>query len=242
MTIQRTTIRKFFREHFTGNSPIRIGTGERETLAKKIRQRISGIADVRISERPYYISEKHKDRYVCGFTIEEPDSRHYYHYRDSFSLILDEQGNLTIEEGYSQKALVSDLEEIVSFIAACKKRLERQKVLRSKRKKVRDFKSQAIVSQVRRLAKQEKFDFCTATDNVKLKLFVKLSETECIELQIPFSKFQEILPNLRSAVLALREMTSTGIKFRIRGVSSYHHTWITHSSIKEDLEEDEYTD
>jgi len=242
MSIQTTTIRKFFREHFTGNSPIRISYGERENLREKIRQRISGIPNVKFSEKPYYFSEKQKDRYVCGFSVDDPDSRHSYYSSESFSLVLDEMGNLTIKQDYSEKALVSDLEEIVSFIAACKKRLERQKVLRSKRKKVRDFKAQAIVAQVRRLAKQEKFDFCTDTDNVKLKLFIKLSDTECIELQVPFSKFQEILPNLRAAVLSLREMTSTGIKFRLRGVSSYHHKWITHSSIKEDFEEDEHTD
>ncbi|MDM8551926.1 hypothetical protein QUF72_17715 [Desulfobacterales bacterium HSG2] len=206
---------------------MRVPVEERKELGKTIQQRIKGLSDVSIDKRPY-VSEKDRGRLVCDFSIKDHRSR-YYSYSNSFRLILNEQGELTISH-YVSDAPVSDIDEILSFIAACQEHIERQHILKGKRKKIRDFKAQAIIAQVRNLAKEEKFDFCTDKDTVKLKLYVKLSEKECIELHIPFSKFQEILPDLRAVILSARELHGKGIKFKIKSIQSYRHKWITPDS------------
>lgn len=227
MGIQQTTIRKLFNEHFTGEAPIRVSDAERKKLGETIQQRIKGLKNVSVSDR-YYLSEKEKKRLVCEFSISEP-RRRYYRNHIRFKLILNEQGELTISH-YASDAPVSHIDELLSLISACQERIERQHVLRKKRKKIREFKAQAIIAQVRNLAKEEKFDFCTDTDTVKLKLYVKVSEKECIELHIPFSKFQEILPELRAAILSIKELYGKGIKFKIRRTNSYRYKWITPDS------------
>jgi hypothetical protein len=120
------------------------------------------------------------------------------------------------------------------LLAAGRARLERQQVLASKRHKVRELKSQAIIAQVKKLAKEEQFDFYAESDTQKLKLYVKLSAHECMELQIPFSKFQEALPHPHTTILGLRELYAGGIKFKLQALSSYRlhdRKWITPESL-----------
>ncbi len=49
--------------------------------------------------------------------------------------------------------MVSDLEEVIRLVRHCKQRIDRHKALRAKRRKVRDLLAQAILAQVRELAR-----------------------------------------------------------------------------------------
>ncbi len=229
MTLQQPTIEKLFREHFKGSNPISGTADELKELGKIIEQRIKGMKNVGINER-YYHSEK-KKRMVCEFSVKDKPDRYYYNSGNDFALMINEKGELCIEHN-SAKATVSDLEEIISFLSTCLGRVERQQAQRSKRKKLRDFKTQAIIAQIKKLAKEDKFDFSTDTDTVKLKLYVRLFDDECIEIHIPFSTFQEILPDLRSTISSLRDLCSKGITFKIKSVYFYRgRGWITHDSL-----------
>ncbi|OQY60535.1 MAG: hypothetical protein B6245_00860 [Desulfobacteraceae bacterium 4572_88] len=236
MTLQRPTIEKLFREHFKENKPIRGTDDQLKEFGKMIKQRIGGMKNVSIDDQPrrYYYSEKDKEKLLCEITVRDKSgSRYYYRSNNDFQLMISEIGELCIKH-YSVKALVSDLDEIVSFLSACLGRVERQQALRSKRKKLRDFKSQAIIAQVRKIAKEDKFDFYTETDTVKLKLYIRLFENECVEIHIPFSKFQEIIPDLRSTISSLRELYGKGLKFKLKTASLYTRKgWITHDSLNE---------
>lgn len=229
MSIHKQTEKKLFREHFSEKNPIRVEPGKSEELKKSIEKRLKAFDDVETGEGSYY-RRSEKAKYILELSILEP---HGYGYRNrsKFDLSLDNQRYLVIDGYYSVSAKVSAIDEIISFLDSCRKQIERKEALRIKRNKVREFKTQAILAQIRKLAKEEKLDFCTETDTVKLKLFVKLEENECIELFIPFSKFQKILPNLRSTILSLRELRQQGIKFKIKSVSSHYFRWISHDSL-----------
>ena len=81
--------------------------------------------------------------------------------------------------------------------------MDRKRALKAKRGKVRDLLAQAILAQVRKLAKEEKFDFMSETDAQKLNLFVKLSDDHAVVLHIPFKDFKQFLPQLRSVIVTL---------------------------------------
>ncbi len=232
MSLQLPTVNKFFKEKFKGENPIRGTAEELKEFGKIVQQRIKGLNNISI-KKDRFLSEEKKKRLVCEFSVNDaPDTdRYYYRGSSSFSLLVNEKGELTIDH-WGANAVISDIEELMSFIFACQERVERQQAQRSKRKKLREFKTQAIIAQVKKMAKEEKFDFCTETDTVKLKLYVKLFENECIELQIPFSKFQKVLPDLRSIILSLRELHGKGIKFKFKTTRFYKNTgWISHESL-----------
>lgn len=148
--------------------------------------------------------------------------------------MVDDQGRLTINETHSgDSALVSDLDEVIRFIEHCKERTERQKALKAQRGKVRDLLAQAILAQVRKVAKEERFDFMSETDAQKLNLFVKLSDDHAIVLHIPFKEFKQFLPQLRSVIVTLRQLYQNGIRFQIvgRGALPWRKSWVSHESL-----------
>lgn len=234
MSLERRTIEKLFREDFPGARPLVVDPAERERLGAEIRSRLERFEGIEIRETGF-VGEQEKARRVLSFTIADPDaSSCYYRHSHSFRLLLDEQNRLTIQDGYGHSdAVVSDLEEISRFVLHCKQRLARRKALKAKSEKVRQLKAQAILAQVKKLAKEEKFDFMSETDALKLRLYVKLSDQHAVELSVPFKQFDQVLPHLRTAVVSLRHLYESGIRFKIVGRAKvpWRKEWIRHETL-----------
>jgi hypothetical protein len=234
MSLERRSILKLLKDHFSGVSPMSVDPTARDALADEITQRLARIEGV---ETNVYqrIPDDEKARLVCTFAIiDTHQSRYYYSSRNDFCLVLDEQQRLLIKHTRDgSQAVVSDVDEIVQFVLHCQQRLARRRALQVKREKIRDLKAQAIIAQVKQLAKAERFDFMTDMDSQKLKLFVKLSERHSIELHIPFKQFEQMLPQLRAAIVALGELHASGIRFKIvsRRALPWRQSWVSHKSL-----------
>lgn len=233
MAIPTPTIRRLFREHFSDASPLQVKQEERATVTAQIRQRLAGMKYVESERTNYYIDQREKDRFLFTLDIKEPSAHASYRDSTSFTFKLNERGQLTIAY-WRQQATVASLDEIVAFVQACQEVVERKLTQKSKRQKVRELKAQAIMAQVKKLAKADQFDFYTETDTQKLTLYVRLSERESVELQIPFNKFEAVLPQLRTSIQSLRELYAQGIKFKIGQASPsgwQNQRWIEHKTL-----------
>jgi hypothetical protein len=234
MGLQRRTIQKLLREDFPGTRPLVVDLAAREKLAADLAARLKHFDNVDTKDHGY-LREEEKTRFVCSFTITDPNAYYYYAYHTSFRLLLDDAHRLTLEATtYSRdSALVSDLEEVVRFVRDCKQRLERHKALRAKRGKVRDLLAQAILAHVRKLAREERFDFMSDLDEQKFKLFVKLTDDHALLLHIPFKDYQKFLPQLGPAIVALRQLYLSGIRFEVVGRRKlpWRKSWVTHESL-----------
>ncbi|MCE7987655.1 MAG: hypothetical protein DYG89_41350 [Caldilinea sp. CFX5] len=233
MSIPDPTIRRLLREHFSGASPIRVTTDQRADWATQIRQRLAGMKYVEAERNTYYMDQREQDRFICTFSLNEPSDFRYYSRSTNFTIKTNERSQLTIAH-WKNAALVSSLDEIVAFVVACQEAVDRKIAQKSRRQKVRDLKAQAIVAQVKKIAKEDKFDFYTETDTQKLTLYVSLSDKESVELQVPFPKFEEVLPHLRTSIQAVRELYARGIKFKISqfSPSSWRsQSWIRHETL-----------
>lgn len=233
MGLQHRTIQKLMRENFPGTSPLVLEPSDREKVGADVRARLERFDGVDTKDYGW-VPEQEKPRVVCAFSIIEPEPHYYYSTRDTFRLLLDDAGRLTIRAtGHDISAPVSDLEEVVRFVRDCKRRLERHRALRARRGKVRDLLAQAILAHVRKLAKQERFDFMSETDERKLDLFVKLSDEHSVVLHIPFKDFKHLLPQLGPAIVALRQLYQSGIRFQVVGRRGlpWRASWITHESL-----------
>lgn len=221
MSLSIASIQKIMRENFTGATPWRIAPDERESAKQQIKERLSRLNNLKVDQNPYYdrSSSKNKKDVFCTFFIDDPsDGWGNYH---NFGLFLNDRQELMLGHAYIEDAMVSSMAEIEAFIAVCQARLDRQVALANKRQKVREFKVQAIIAQVKQIAVEDQFEFFTENDMVKLKLSVRIDENQVIQINIPFNRFQEVLSKLRSIIASVREVYQQGVYFKIKLISSW---------------------
>jgi len=237
MSLPSRSVEKFLRENFSGENPITVKVNEREAWMEKIKARVDGIRNVKYEEdTSVYYANTPKERYLGSLRIYDSESsqRYYYLESTSFNFRLDDDDQLFIHHNHHRgRALISDLGELVNFIVVCNERLDRRAAQNNKRKKVRGLKSQAMLAQIKKIAREEQFNFATRTDTVKMKLFIQLYDDDCIELHIPFTEFQEVLPKLRDIFQSARALYEHGIKLKMRKKSNYGRqgTWISYEDL-----------
>ena len=203
--------------------------------SQRWRKLVEQIEGVHVTRHPG--DKDSRSKTICRFTIPEPNTAGQYWRSDELRLEYDEESRLTIHSyrrrESNHSAIVSDIDELKTFVRLVLERYARREAGAKKREKVRDFKSKAIIAQVKKLAKQEKFDFATTNDTVKLRLFVKLSKQDLIEISVPFKQFEKVLPKLRATIQSLRELYAEGLRFKIMPVGHlpWDTEWIKHETL-----------
>ncbi len=236
LKLPQPSIRKLFREDFAGRQPIRVNRAKLPDESKHWEDLLRQIEGVHVTRHPG--DKDSRSRTLCRFTIPDDQSDADYWRSDELRLEYDDQGRLTIQSyqrrSRSHSAAVSDIDEIRTFVRHVRQRYSRRHAAAKKREKVRQFKSKAIIARVKKLAKDEAFDFATINDSVKIRLFVKLSPRDMIEISIPFKQFEKILPKLRATIESLRELYGEGLRFKVSPVSHlpWNAEWIDHRSIE----------
>ena len=218
MSLTIAFIEKTMREIFTGVTPWRIVPNEQESVKQQLKERLSRFNFIKLHQSRYTqrnLRNKNKGQVLCAFSLDDP-TRNYQRDYPEFELLSNSRQELMIGYYHREPVVVSDLIEIESFISACHAQLDRQVTLANKRQKVREFKTQAIIAQVRQIAAQDQFEFFTENDKVKLKLSVRLTKSKAVEIHIPFSRFQEILPKIRSIINTMCAIYQEGVHFKMR--------------------------
>ena len=65
-----------------------------------------------------------------------------------------------------------------------------------------------------------------------LEFLKQLSEDDYFVIEIPFKRFKEVLPNLRTAIQALREVYNSGIRFKTHLKRGYgRFDWVHHQDL-----------
>jgi hypothetical protein len=223
------SVRKLFREHFSGESPIQIDPGQRTTLIKEWRAKLEKIEGVRLTNHPG--DRDSRSPTWVRFTIPDPNASQTYYRSDELRLERNDQGELECVFGKFDREIagpISDFGEVESLVAEVLRRYVKRHAGEAKRAKVRSMKSKAIVARVKALAKEEQFDFATSMDTQKLRLFVKLSSQHMIEIHIPFTRFEKVLPQLQETIRTLRSLYDDGLRFKMIGFmqADWRTEWI----------------
>ncbi len=225
MTLPTPSIKKLLREHFPGDDPIRVGRGERRTVADELLRPFEGDPWVDTKERGW-LSKDAEPRYLRTLTVQDP--RHSSTNR--FRLMLDEERRLTIDAGYKLSAMVSSGTELVAFVRECKHRLERRRVLKKRREKVRGFKHAAMVAKLEQLSREQDFEFLTEeTSTARVKLWIRLTEEQdAVEIYFRPKRYSDVLPRLSSVIRSLRESYAAGVSFKIvnRNALPWNAEWL----------------
>ncbi|MEZ4728531.1 MAG: hypothetical protein R3E79_15465 [Caldilineaceae bacterium] len=222
------------RTYFSGKSPIQVARDERAVLAQRLGEQLAALNHIKLETHPYHRSEEERNRYLCAFRLDLPNGRPWSLANLRFTLKLDAQGQLLITDG-KKEALVSSLAEVVAFARRYQELAEQYHAQASQRQKVRDLKTKAILAQVKKLAKEERFSYYAEPQTRKLDLHIKLAGKKYLTLTIPFAQFQEVVPLIRNAITTLRELSEHQIRFVVSEGSpfynAYRGVWTTPESL-----------
>jgi len=217
MKLPAPSVRKLLRESFGQQSPIEVDLRNRPALIQAWREKLERVEGVRVTQHPG--DRDPRSHTLLRFTVQNPHQSLQYWRTDEVHLDVDERSRLRLWVGANREdettVLVSDLAEIEKLVRQVLVRYAKRHAAEKKREKIRKFQSAAILAQVGKLAGEEKFDFATVADSHKVRLFVRLSRDRVFEIHIPFKRFDETLPKLRSAVTTLRQLDAEGLRFRI---------------------------
>ncbi|MCB1764807.1 MAG: hypothetical protein KDJ22_01915 [Candidatus Competibacteraceae bacterium] len=95
-----------------------------------------------------------------------------------------------------------------------------------KASKVRNLQTQAIQAQVRQIANEERFAFRIATSARLIRIEVRLDENNQLTLSVPFTEFENALPQLREMIVNLRALHQRRIRFKTHQCGYRSGSWI----------------
>ncbi|OAD23735.1 hypothetical protein THIOM_000423 [Candidatus Thiomargarita nelsonii] len=196
---------------------------EKKALLSEIKQKLSTIEGFKLPNRDDVPDERYCFRTMSPF---------YKH----FCLIFNEQNELFIETDNHLSTPVYHLEQIYTLVdkmnseskrleANYLKRKQKRETEKLKKQKIKALKHKAIIAKINEIAKEEKFEFYIMEYATKVKLVVRLAESEKMEIDIPYAQFQETLKNLRVAIQTLKDLRHSGITFKIRNLSYREPEW-----------------
>ncbi|TGO03223.1 hypothetical protein PN36_10485 [Candidatus Thiomargarita nelsonii] len=221
MSLNSRTIAKILREHFTGEIPIIKNIYEHIEFMSSLKTELEKITGVEVSTGSSW------DMRECHFSVKGEFSK----YGDSFTIQFNQKNELIIDN-YRDSATIYQIEQIYSFIDRLKLEPENIKGRRLKTEKINKLKKQAILAKMKEIAKEDQFDFYTTEYKTKLKMIVRVEGGKLLEIDIPYGKFQEILKDLRSFIMTVRELQKSGISFKLKPDSNDGYGWIRHTSVR----------
>lgn len=235
-SLQTSTIKKIFREHFKGEVPIVKYASEKKMLILEIKQKLSTMNGFAFSDRYYPIYTETESEEICHFKVLSP-SQHYDY--PEFTVKFNDQNELIIEKWNVHNSPVYHLEQIYTLFDQMTLELKRldANYLKSqskrqsdqiKREKIKGLKRKAIIAKIHQIAKEEQLEFYLIEHVTKVKLAIRLAESEKMEIDIPYSKFHEILQNLRVMIQTIREFHDLGITLKMRRTGYRDPKWIAY--------------
>jgi hypothetical protein len=127
---------------------------------------------------------------------------------------FDETGCLVLAN-YSKDASPVDLTTLQRVIDETFNFIDMDNADKLKKQKIRDLKTQGIVARLNEIAKEDGFKFYYHQIPTRVKLTVELPEKKLLRIDIPFSKFQEVMQQVRPFIKSSRELAATGLGFAI---------------------------
>lgn len=240
MSITSRSLQKLLRDNISGEKPVSVDPEQARELTEDLLARVEPLAGAKRNDNCHHFSrfragssaDQPPTKIPCCCILLEESSDRWYRNETHLHLFRSPEQELWVELGFERSAPVSDIGEVVALVQAFLQRVERQKAQAAKRKKQKDLKIQAILAQVRKIAKEDKFDFATEVDTIKLKLIIRLSDQDYFAILIPFNQFKEVLPKLRTAIQGLRDTYNSGVRFKTNIKRGYRRSdWIRHEDL-----------
>lgn len=117
-------------------------------------------------------------------------------------------------------------EALRALLEALLEQLRQQAFNDKKVNKVRNLQTQAVQAQLRQIANEERFAFHVTTTARLIRIAVRLDGNNQLTISVPFSEFENALPQLRETVIHLRALYQRRIHFRTHQCPYGSSPWI----------------
>ncbi len=111
-----------------------------------------------------------------------------------------------------------DLEKMVEA------REQKKKEKKLKKAKVKSLKNKAIIAKIEEIAREDKFEFIINEMSTKVRLTLKLTKSQKLDIDIPYKDFQNVLQQVRFAIKTILGLRENGVFLQIRGYM-YEPSW-----------------
>ena len=134
------------------------------------------------------------------------------------SLRFDGKGRLCMDNYYADTHNPIDFPSLQRVINEVHDMFEIDGADKLKKQKMRDLKTQGILAKLNEIAQEDGFKFYAEQTPTRVKLTIELPENKLLNIDVPFSNFQEVMQKMRPFIKNSREIAETGIAFTIEKV------------------------
>ncbi len=219
------TTERLIRSIFSGEAAI-VVTGDHKTFLLEWKEKLSKLLP-RNFRMEYDESKESKPEKQLSLSYEHPHFERSYYDTIKFVFTINSSNYLCFyRRSYQpEKYPVTDISQVLKIITELDKRHDKMYSNRLKKAKVINLKKSSVISTIKLLAKELNFEYSLSTNfEQKIKLFVKLDDSSQLEIDIPYSRFQEVLSGLRNLIESVTSIYEQGLKFKVKHSSSDHWT------------------
>ena len=212
--IPKDTITGIVKKVFKGSTLLTATTAEeQEQLLFQFQKNLSKTLSLTIEKK---LGESWKSEFYINSSSSYILSVH-------FALRFNSSNTLCLYHYYTELKPVSTVAELLELkteiqavIASEAERYAKLAEEKVKRRKIKALKKTAIVTRLTEFANAEQWAYYIDDSfDKKVKLFLKLSETDRIEIDIPFGNFQNTLQNLPTTIQAIKHLSARDISLKI---------------------------
>jgi len=216
------TIRKFLRESFPGESPVRLDSepAKRIDWLKPIQKRLDALDRVECRIHVIHRLKGREQIDRLDLTVKPSATGRNYGQSERFRLFFSETGHFMIgDDGWRRSGVdvvpVSDVAEIEELVRKIVSRQDRNVLRGKKQDKISNLKEKGMTAQLRDLAENHGFAFAIGQTarNVNLSLRVCGRKTG-FHFSFPKGKFDEVIAELPELIEDFEKMARLGMTFR----------------------------
>ena len=182
-------------------------------LLEDKKKAIKVLKDKITNKSPEFVEVRELYKDDDDFLITLQFSQKRTEYWDSFvylSIRFDEKDRLVISHNTNKYNFSGSFDEFLVLTKAFEKEFDQINKRKEKRNKVKKLKKSAILANIKEIAKEMEFDFYLKEFETKIKLFIKIGDCGLLDMDIPYSKFQKIIPEIKETIEKSREIDKFG--------------------------------
>ena len=200
-------------------------TDKQVDVLKKIIKELEGVEDIKtydvINHEHYGVRTEIRIQYnghrevTCSMRFGKNNDLSIHLYPDEHHL-GDVSQLIALKNAIQKAAIVANEKAIES------------KANSLKRDKIKELKKKAIIAKALELVQLENVPYVIDDSfTTKIVVFIRLSETVRLEVNVPYSNYQIVLQNTQAAIKAIREFADKGIAINVRtsGATTPFYKW-----------------
>jgi hypothetical protein len=199
---------------FTGEKAVRIASvwAQNEFL-QKMKRELEVIPIIKDSTSLGLSTEVGPGTQSITFYLNDKNLPSQLNY---FNIRFSKENELIVHNYRVGDYKIDGIEEILRHFELLKKASEVFKHEKTKKLKIRSLKISAILSSFEEIAAEENFEYAYDYDTVKIVIKLRLEKNRVLNINIPFSKFQEVLPKVRPLIRNVIDLGEHGIVFTVK--------------------------